>query len=335
MANAPESNGNASLVLSAVEGLAAMVLLTMASQYASFYASDADTAGMTRLAAVLVAFLALYSMRFRPVAALQAIFDRSPQQQHTLQNRRRTTSFAHAILDVCQCLLRSLRLVFSWAVVLVIALHVVQLAVVAHSTPSLSSAVRCLTFRDALVGVIHEEFQYRVVLFTILLHRSGGDILFSVAGVAMTFAALHLGNLWSGLSSDGSLPTPSDPYVLVLPLLRVLVAAVAGATYALEYANSGSLGNCILMHALNNIVALLWIALVSPDGTCTAAMHPPAGNAHFLFASLLVQLLAYGLAGVWSIASLRRVLEHAASVSAFRRRHSIVYGGGDVDVKNA
>ena len=57
----------------------------------------------------------------------------------------------------------------------------------AAGTSVLKSLWSCLALRDALVGVVHEEFVYRAALFLVLLHRSGGNIAFAVLGVGTTF----------------------------------------------------------------------------------------------------------------------------------------------------
>ena len=292
-----------SLPLAAAEGVGALVLLGLCSQFVAAQllglgeGGSGDATGALRLTAVLCAFVLLYAPRFRPALP-----------------------YLRGAWDVAAAVGTSCRLRLSLSLGLVLALHAAQLGVLAYlhvaASGSSGSLWSCLALRDALVGVVHEEFVYRAALFLVLLHRSGGNIAFAVLGVGTTFVAIHVGNVWGPLAL-----TP-------LPLLKLGLALVAGLTYALEFAATGSLGNCVAMHAMNNVVALVWMG-VGGEGVPGARCADVTAVTPALLASLTAQLAVYCAAGAWSLSRLRGMLHDDVEIAAFRRAHRIVYGGGD------
>lgn len=132
-------------------------------------------------------------------------------------------------------------------------------------------ASRCITAEASLWDPLFEELLFRFIIFYVTLQRSGGALLFSSLCSASIFSLMHFGNAWGGMMSN------------LLLLLQVLLAAVCGAVYSLLFASSGSMGNVLLLHSMNNISAQVWAGLqvgaaaaAVGAGAATASNSPPA-----------------------------------------------------------
>jgi hypothetical protein len=153
-----------------------------------------------------------------------------------------------------------------------------------------------------------------VLVFYVVLHRSGGDMRFTVTVAAVLFAALHLGSVWH-LGA-------ANPVVA----LQLIVAAVAGAAYTLSFALTGSLWAALVPHAANNAVALAFIVwqqlhdgAADADGsavTCGSGGLVSAASAPLL-ASIACQIVVYVLAGA---AAYRALVARATGVAPALQR---------------
>ena len=166
----------------------------------------------------------------------------------------------------------------------------------------------CMNAGDTILGAAFEEILFRAIVGTVVLHRSEGDAPLAAAVSAILFFLGHIG---------GAAVPP-----LVSVLQHALVAS-AGMALSLSFVLSGSLVGPVALHTLNNVAALVWLA-VANGGTC----GPDTGT-HAATAQLLVlQVVAYCCAAcvqAWGLLQLTRV----RGGDALRERHCLAFGGID------
>jgi len=167
----------------------------------------------------------------------------------------------------------------------------------------------CASPSAILWAPIFEELLFRAALFSLALHRSGGNLPLALALSSGVFAALHLPNVL-GAGANWA-------YVG----MQVLGAAVCGVTWGVLYARSGRLLEVAALHASNNAAALAWLAA---GGSCSLAPPPPSHIFPALI-SLGFQTALYAACGVVAWRSLQREMEQDGGVT-FKARHTLVYG---------
>ena len=173
------------------------------------------------------------------------------------------------------------------APLLLLLLHSAQFA--ASAAAAAPRPLRCASLATVVWGPIFEELCYRVVVFYVALHRSGGDLPFAALTSAALFAAVHLANVAAaGARAPGS----------ALAWMQVAAAAGFGGTFSLLFAASGSVVEVALLHIANNAAAVAFWAREVESGAsldCEAAAAPPSVPPALL-ASLAVQVAAYAWA---------------------------------------
>lgn len=192
---------------------------------------------------------------------------------------------------------------------------------------------------------IFEELAFRVVVFSLVLQRTGGDVRTTVLITVGLFAGVHIPNAFSAWASAQAAPRS---YVA----LQVLAAVAVGSYLCCAYALSGSVVEVSLLHAANNLAALVWIgrdAVLSAgkgDGHSDHAGQCRPQVTGELLVGLCAQVALYAVATsvAWGqvqqhTVGLQQVQARvgegqttgarANAVPAFKAAHPIVYGGTD------
>lgn len=224
-------------------------------------------------------------------------------------------------------LLATWRLALTRPVLLLLAFHAAQLAVLlsplvlgASAFPPYDAASACFTSGALWWGVAWEELVYRAMLFYIVLQRSGGQVRVASFVSSAVFGAVHLAN-----AAQGATP-------VAIVVLQAATAVMFGAAYSAIFAATGSVGATVAAHAANNLVALVWVAV---DPTPAPAGAPPCSSRYSatLVASLAVQGAAYLAAAALAHQDLGEALTAAdvraagGAGNAFRAMHPLPYGG--------
>jgi membrane protease YdiL (CAAX protease family) len=271
----------------------------------------AEAVGVVRLALSLGVFSALYAGRFR--RALEPVAGAA---------------------QTARCVAAAFAPRVTGPVALLLAFHAAQLAaltsplVLGPGAPPLSAraATACVGTGAVVWGVLWEELVYRGLVFYVALQRSGGRVRFAALLTAAVFGAVHVGHALGGARGGGGGGAGVDPALLAV---QVVGASLFGVTYAALFAATGSLGATALVHAANNVVALVWAAVDParpPDGVLPCAPL----YSHTLGVSVGVQAAVYALAAGWAWRDLAAELRGGGAAgpsNAFRRRHPLVYGG--------
>lgn len=216
--------------------------------------------GIAQIVAIVAAFLLLYGNRFRSSNG-----------------------------DVAS-LLRTLKPSFSQDAFLLLITHVLLGILVlastngfpeTHSEPfqamNYPEAVACATPSSVIWGPIMEEVIFRLAIFYVVLHRSGGDVVFAVLLSAGLFGAIHLGNVVTAyrqskadeelisfeVSGHGnyleSLLENQNISSLLYTMFQVLGGLGVGIVYTLIFTVTGSITTVILLHMANNFTAVITI----------------------------------------------------------------------------
>lgn len=162
----------------------------------------------------------------------------------------------------------------------------------------------CATTTGLIVAPVLEEVLFRYIVFYVVAQRSGGQLTFGVVTTACMFGALHVGNLVANFSPATA--------------VQVVVAALVGVTLSLLYATTGSLLAVTAVHMANNAVGSLWQSMTAPPAMIGSGVDcsAPVEVGPTLAVSLLVQILAYALAGLWEHRRLMDVAALAATAAA-------------------
>lgn len=292
------------VVFASIESFAALLAVELGTSFVfSALQPSRAVAPLLRLIALLVISAAVYGRRFRPNG----------------DGSRAWRSGMNALAG-------NLRIRLDGATVCLLAFHGFQalasfwLHGSGSSQLDFAVAGRCLSLSAWLWSPAIEELLSRYVLFYVAFQRSGGNLLFSVLVGAFIFGLMHLWNVASqGLS--------------LLTILQVVLGVVAGSTYGAVFARTGSITAAWLLHAANNVVAFVWMAL---EGQSVAAGEAgEGGDAGELckprFSTAMLVLLCAQLAvysGVCA-ATLKAILHGAAASPAaaadFKRAHPLIY----------
>lgn len=185
----------------------------------------------------------------------------------------------------------------------------------------------CANPSALLWAPLYEELLFRAALFSLALHKGGGDVPLALALSTGAFAAMHAPN---------ALTNPGGDWVYVG--LQVVGAGVCGGAWGAMYARTGSLLEVTLLHAANNAAAVAWLGAAG-GGSCALASPPPSSRTPALL-SLGLQTLLYTAAGVMAWRGLERDLGEGGGEGgeggkgegrgwqAFKDKHWLVYGGG-------
>lgn len=288
------------LVLASIESFAALLAVELGTSFVlSTLQPSRALAAPVRLIALAAISALVYGRRFRPRGNAGA-----------------------ALRSGAAAVAGNFRIRFDATVISLLAFHSLQLAAAfwlhaRESTDSLAGAGRCLTLSAWLWSPAIEELLSRYLLFYVAFQRSGGNLLFSVLVGACIFGLMHLWNVASqGLS--------------LLTMLQVVLGIVAGSTYGAVFARTGSVSAAWLLHAANNVVAYVWVALEGQSaagGEVGSAVDECAPR----FSTALLVLLCAQLA-VYSGAcasTLKSILYGAAASPAraadFKRAHPLIY----------
>ena len=117
----------------------------------------------------------------------------------------------------------------------------------------------CGTSMSLIWAPIIEEFIFRVILFYVVLHRSGGNVGLACIINACTFGAIHLSNIYYNLYN-------------IYSWLQMFGGILCGTAWTLLYALTGSSSLVSLLHISNNLAAITWLSyniIVDPSKTCT------------------------------------------------------------------
>jgi membrane protease YdiL (CAAX protease family) len=295
------------LVLAAAEAFGALMAVELATSFAASLlpALPAAGGGPLRLA-VLAAVAALaYGRRFRP-----------------------TGSAGAALASGARAVAHNFGLRLGGGAALLLAFHAAQLAAafaLHGGAASLADAGRCLSLGAWLWSPLLEELLSRFLLFYVSFQRSGGNLLFSVMVGACIFGLMHMWNVAAlGFS--------------VLTALQVLLGVVAGSTYGAVFARTGSVPAVWALHAANNVVAFVWMALQDDtEGGVDGGADGGGGACLPRFSTALLVLLCAQLvvySGVCAAALKIILVGSAASPAAvadFKAAHPLIY---DVDGGN-
>lgn len=289
------------LIFASVESFAALLAVELGTSFVfSALQPSRVVAPPLRLIALVTISALVYGRRFRPHG-----------------DRKR------ALRSGMIALISNLRIRFNSATVWLLVFHGIQLlaSLWLHGSDSsqlsVAAAGRCLSLSAWLWSPAIEELLSRYVLFYVAFQRSGGNLLFSVLVGALIFGLMHLWNVASqGLS--------------LLTILQVVLGVVAGSTYGAVFARTGSITAAWLLHAANNVVAFVWMALEgqsaeqSSEGAADDVCTPRFSTA--LLVLLCAQLAVYS--GVCA-ATLKAILHGAAASPAaaadFKRAHPLIY----------
>jgi hypothetical protein len=192
---------------------------------------------------------------------------------------------------------------------------------------------------------LFEEAVFRVVIFYVVLQRSGGNVGLACLASACTFGGIHVANVLAA-AGGGAAGLPAD---VAYAWLQVVTGAVCGAAWVLVFARTGSFGAVALLHAANNAAAVAWMgarALAAAGegkgvdaAACAASAWGPedggdgGGGGYLLVASVALQLGLYAHAAWSAWGGLYGELVGAAGaggeavVGRFRALHPVVYGG--------
>jgi membrane protease YdiL (CAAX protease family) len=187
------------------------------------------------------------------------------------------------------------------AFVAIAVLHALQLLwLTTGNTSSFSTLMRCGHVGSAVWTPIVEELIFRYIVFNVVLQRSGGNLSFAVLTSSCLFGALHLQGLWQGS-------------LTIFSCVTALTGLVVGLVYTLLFATTGSLPSVVMLHILNNAVAIAWL---SRSSTCSQEIDTAlAGN-------LLLQLFLTMGCSWYLWASLQRQIANGS----FKKIHPLVYG---------
>jgi len=202
---------------------------------------------------------------------------------------------------------------------LLLCFHAATVAALALQLGSVPTLFSCATATQLLYAPLLEELLFRVLIFYVCLHRTGGDALFAGAASSAIFAAIHSPNVLSAAPG-------SSGYVA----LQVAAAAACGATFTALFAARGSLLELLLLHCANNVAATAWQRWGSAGGgwgPCSpAAFELPAVQLRPLAAAvLMLQLCLYAAAGARAASRLGRALSTQEGTALFRAHHAVVY----------
>jgi len=214
-------------------------------------------------------------------------------------------------------------------------LHLLQLLILILSWPTkldfFSSAVidsssqllSCASSTSILWAPAFEEITFRLVAFYVTLNRSGGNVHFAALVSACLFGAIHIANVYA----TGA--------VSLYAWLQVIQASVAGWTWTLVFVKSGSVMDTILLHAANNLVAVVYLSREVSSGaskTCSNALSSTFIT-QALLASILLQVSTYLLESLFSWTSIERLASNADGVLKLRELHPIMYQVKKQDIR--
>lgn len=160
----------------------------------------------------------------------------------------------------------------------------VTAAVVAGDVVVAAALVRWdAAFQLLVTTPLLEELTYRGLALYALCKRSKRFGIPEVAIAAAMFAAVHAINFFG------------DRFTPAYVILQMAVAATVGAFYVVHLAYSGSLFQCVLLHACNNFLSSLLV-----DATAASAVLSP-----LMAAKLGWTVVAYGGLACWEWAQLQ------------------------------
>jgi membrane protease YdiL (CAAX protease family) len=314
-------------LMAALEGFLAMFLCFFAGSLAKGMVLERvepglvpDVGGLAQALGVLLALVVVYGPRFRPAAP----------------------TLPAAWAGVAHGLARTLVPSLCWEALALLVLHAAQVVLAdwwwrrpedLSSSPSppsssslsllLPSSNPCSTTTAVVWAPLFEEAVFRVVLFYVVLQRSGGNAGLAGLTSACTFGGIHLANV----AAAGA----ADPYAW----LQVAAGAACGAAWVLVFACTGSLTTVAALHAANNAAAVAWSGAAVRAGAAAACPGQGQGQEGSdvgwdLVASLTLQLGVYAIV---ALAAWRRLhglvsAEGEGRGDRFRVLHPVVYGGG-------
>lgn len=208
-------------------------------------------------------------------------------------------------------------------------LHLLQLLILILSWPtkleidSSSQLLSCASSTSILWAPAFEEITFRLVAFYVTLNRSGGNVHFAALVSACLFGAIHIANVYA----TGA--------VSLYAWLQVIQASVAGWTWTLLFVKSGSVMDTILLHAANNLVAVVYLSREVSSGvskTCSDAMSSTFIT-QALLASILLQVSTYLLESLFLWTSIERLASNADGVLKLRELHPIMYQAKKQDIR--
>lgn len=245
--------------------------------------------------------------------------------------------YASAVVDVGSSLARTLRpRPLPAATLGLLGLHALQGAVLLLLTAraeggeglrgSLARLSACGDATQLAWTPLFEELTFRVITFSLVLQRAGGDVGAAVLIVASLFAAIHLPNALGSGSAGGA--------ALAYVGLQVGTAASVGLYLTAAYAASGSLLEVLLLHVANNVVAVAWQGWEAGGGGCEAL--PRASPSLAVASALTAAVYAAAGAATWRALAARTAAGgegEEGGAPTFRSTHPIVYGG-EAEVKH-
>ena len=178
-----------------------------------------------------------------------------------------------------------------------------------------SQILSCASTTSIVWAPAFEEITFRFVAFYVTLNRSGGDLPFAALVSACLFGAIHIANVYA----TGAMS--------LYAWLQVLQASIAGWTWTLVFVRTGSIMDTILLHAANNLVAVVYLSREVSSGaskTCSDAMSSTFIS-QALLASLLLQVSAYLIESLLSWSSLQAIASNADGALSLRELHPIMY----------
>jgi membrane protease YdiL (CAAX protease family) len=225
-------------------------------------------------------------------------------------------SFRNILIGIGHSLIPS-RLFFPRLFVI----HVVQLIVLLISWPqyltlsSISQIISCGSTTSILWAPLFEEIAFRLVAFYIALQRSGGDVTFAAINSACLFGAIHIANVYATGATS------------LYAWMQVAQAAIVGFTWTLMFAKNGCLFDTIVLHSINNFIAIVYLSQQVSSGVsknCTEAISSTSIS-YTLVASLLCQVFAYSLEAVFSWSFLEKLAIEKNGIVLLRKLHPIMY----------
>ncbi|DAZ95810.1 TPA: hypothetical protein N0F65_009206 [Lagenidium giganteum] len=161
-------------------------------------------------------------------------------------------------------------------VVASLVFHCCAFGLLAWTTPSERSSLTTTpsSLLNAVIWApVKEEMFFRGIVFVVLCNRSARPaksvkrISSSAIGSGLLFSLVHLANIRRAASKDQHALDTSSSYVA----LQCASAAIIGMFLSIRFARSGSLLECVILHAINNAFAQLLLGgnLVSLDTVYT------------------------------------------------------------------
>lgn len=266
-----------------------------------------DVAGAAQVIAVALVLVVLYGQRWRPAVSV-------------------TSAWAGNAIDFAKSLIPSI----TSETLLLLAFHLAQVVVVyfmSGSSPDASQLLSCGSTTSLLWAPLIEELIFRVVLFYVVLQRSGGRVGLACLASACTFGAIHVANVYA---TGGSL----------YGWLQVAAGVSCGAAWTLAYATTGSLSLVAALHSANNLAAVAWMSL--KVGTGQADSCEDQAFSLELLVSLMLQVGLY-MAASWALwgrlhrlttaapelpGNAAEVASASPSPGSFRSLHPLVYEHG-------